>query len=236
MKKIKFRNKKSNYLILSFMWVGFIFMTICFSVFNEELNISGEAYIRVKADIRVTNVSLQENLNGGGIEYNPKYSKDSVTLYSYLPNENSKITYAIDITNKTSNDYGILNITGMNDNLNYTITNYTLKNKLCTTGNCNNGNIDKIYVTVSYKEGKFNPNNTTFSDTLLFNLKNIYSVEYINIDKNKYPSAIMEGDDFSIKFDEIVNGLIIKRNNEELTKNIDYTFENNVLTIKNNTK
>lgn len=48
-----------------------------------------------------------------------------------LPNANSSVTYAIDVTNVGNVEMEILDITGLPDNLKYSISNYNLKDKLC---------------------------------------------------------------------------------------------------------
>ena len=84
-------------------------LSIGYSAYNRELMISGEATVRIPADIRVTNIKLLEKVNSNEL-YNPKYSKDTTSTHVSLMNSNSSITYQVEITNTTGKRWIIRSI------------------------------------------------------------------------------------------------------------------------------
>jgi len=68
-----------------------------------------------------------------------------------LPNSNSTITYAVDITNTGNQEMKIVSITGLPDNLEYVLTDYNVGDKLCESDKCSLGFTKIILLTLRYK-------------------------------------------------------------------------------------
>lgn len=102
-----------------------VLVTQGYAALNEELTISGDAYIRVDEEIRVTGLKITSSQNKGYETYNSKYAKDTTTSFVTLPNADSKLVYEVAITNKSNKNYTVSKITPEvynNTNLSYTIT------------------------------------------------------------------------------------------------------------------
>ncbi len=79
-------------------------MSVTVAAYDEKMLITGMGAIRVDADVRVTGITAKGN-NGGFETYNAKYGKESVYLYTSLPDNNSTVTYTVTINNKTNKLY-----------------------------------------------------------------------------------------------------------------------------------
>ena len=140
-------------------------LTIGFAALETSLGINVGAKIRVKQDIRITNISVSGSSSGAlsnGEEYNVK----SISSNIDLPNNNSTITYDIEITNIGNTNMGILSISNLPSNLTYSISNYTLKDKLCddtNTSQCNLGSVTTLHVTIMYAQNGYNSSNTNYN-------------------------------------------------------------------------
>ena len=100
--------------ILILVLITIIGLSIGYSAFNQELMISGDAYVRVAADIRVTNISLVE-ISNASETYNPKYSKNTTSMFVNLTNKSSYVIYEITITNNSNIRYQLTDITSNQD-------------------------------------------------------------------------------------------------------------------------
>lgn len=115
---------------LLFFAIGMFLLISCISIsyasLNTELMITGEAIIRVDADIRVTDIKMLKVENDSYETFNSKYTKDSTNMYMTLPNPNSTITYQVTIKNKSNHAYIISAITDelINSNIIYRVDNY----------------------------------------------------------------------------------------------------------------
>ena len=87
--------KKIVIIVITFMVI--MGLSIGYSALNTNLMISGEAVIRVPVDIRVDKITLKE-LVGATELYNPKYTKDTTSIFLNLK-ENTSATYIIEIRN-----------------------------------------------------------------------------------------------------------------------------------------
>ncbi len=118
------KNKIMLLLFIStFGMIGSI--SVGYSAFNTDLAISGEAKVKAKGDIMITNIEFLEDISTGREEYNGKYSKSMTELSVNLPDSKSKVSYRITITNNTSKLFlvnSISEITNSNRSVNYTIS------------------------------------------------------------------------------------------------------------------
>lgn len=104
--------------------IAIIFTSYGYAALNTELSISGEAYVKVETDIRVTNIKVLSSENKGYETYNNKYTKDTTSTFVTLPDSNSKLTYEIEITNDSNSRYylsDILEDSYSNKNIKYEI-------------------------------------------------------------------------------------------------------------------
>lgn len=104
--------------------IAIIFTSYGYAALNTELSISGEAYVKVETDIRVTNIKVLSSENKGYETYNNKYTKDTTSTFVTLPDSNSKLTYEIEITNDSNSRYylsDILENSYSNKNIKYEI-------------------------------------------------------------------------------------------------------------------
>lgn len=122
MKAINFiKNKKLFFSTFGLFLVVF-FVSISYAAMNTSMMITGSAYIRVDEEIRIVGIKFLNAENDAYETYNAKYSKNSTNMYATLPNINSKITYQVDIENKSDYVYLISNITDNLVNPNITCT------------------------------------------------------------------------------------------------------------------
>ncbi len=153
-------SKKYISLLFIFLITSIILMSVGYSAFNEELNISGEAYVRLDYLIRITDIRLKGTSNNGLETYSPKYSKNTTKTFVTLPNKQSTVTYEVTITNKTGKDIyvrDIVDVLNNNSNITYSFD-----------------NMDK-YIKYSGEEIKFE---ITFSNKTDENQIGIVEIEY----------------------------------------------------------
>lgn len=181
-----------------------IFLTIGYAQFTTQLGIYGiSATVRVHKDVRIGGIFLSNATNDGIShyeEYNVKDIYGSVTL----PNANSSITYDVKVLNLGNVEMGILNISGLPNNLTYSISNYNLEDPLCDdndSSQCKLGVEKTLHITISYKENGFDENNITYPLDLTFDFKRIYTITYNGFTSTTgLPTVILEDDAKSITF------------------------------------
>lgn len=108
MKKPTFKMPRIRLLLVFtgiLVFISGIFLSYGYAALNTELSISGEGYVRVAADIRITNLKVLEKSSGAYETYNNKYSKNTTSIFANLPNQNSYIIYEVEVTNNSSRDY-----------------------------------------------------------------------------------------------------------------------------------
>ncbi|MCI8394069.1 MAG: hypothetical protein HFH86_01130 [Bacilli bacterium] len=135
MKKRFNRNPKDKtiFFLVLFSSLSIIGMSIGFSALNTELSISGDAYVRVDEEIRITDLKMLEAINGAYETYNSKYSKDTNSMFVTLPNNNSTMTYQVTIVNKSSLNYklkDILEESNTNSNISYEIIHISMNDRI----------------------------------------------------------------------------------------------------------
>ena len=120
------KNKKNRTITIL---VLFVFITITYASFNTNLFIDGKAYVRADELVRITNIELIESTNSAYETYDPEYTKDTITINSNLPKQDSTSQYRITITNNSDYDYDVQDIveqTYSNTNISYTIAGLTV--------------------------------------------------------------------------------------------------------------
>ena len=123
----------SIYGIITVMISLVFFITIGYSAMATQLNISGDANFRVDADIRIVDHQFIHGSNGGGILYNPNFSKNTIITGVYLPNEDSTATFEVTVTNFTNIPMTLSEINDIhisNSNIVYTINNIAIDDQI----------------------------------------------------------------------------------------------------------
>ncbi len=122
------KNRKLLFSILG-LFLVISFVSISYASMNTSMMITGDAYVRVDEEIRVVGIKFLNVENDAYETYNAKYSKNSTNMYITLPNINSKITYQVEIENKSDHVYLVSDIIGelINPNITYTVENGIVK-------------------------------------------------------------------------------------------------------------
>ena len=187
--KKKWINHKIVFPIIMLIFV--IFLTVGFSAYQNGLEINDTRLIvRAQTDIRIAGVSTSNQTSGAISNWEEYYSK-SINSGLFLPNSDSSITYNVVVTNIGNIDMGLINISGLPNNLTYSISGYTLGNALCDDSNsskCNLGSVTTLHITVSYKENGYDSNNTTYPIEMIFTFA---PMDYVaKIGTHYYPTIL----------------------------------------------
>ncbi len=235
MKKKKAPNIFKNYKVICFslIVICILFLSIGFSAFQNNLYIDDlNAIVRIDKDIRISGVEI-DSVNNAVSSYE-NFNVSNITSKVSLPNEDSYIIYNISIYNLGNVPMGIKSISINNDNLKAEFIDYNLKDKICENDKCTLGIKKTIKLKVSYKDNKYDSNNTSQSFLVDFDFGTIFNVTYNNIDNiSQLPTNIIEGDTYQATIDSGNANLVVKMNDKVLTINTDYTYSNNVLNIPN---
>ena len=219
---------------LTFIIISILFLTIAYgSVSNTPRVEKITATVNPIGSARITNITVQ-NVTNGGLSNSEGYNVDSIFGTINLPNEDSTITYKIDATVFLSTAMKIVDITGINPNLEYEITDYTLGDTLCNKNNeCNYGATKEFYITIKYKEELYDSNNTSYPINLSVQFEEVSYVAQIG--NNKY-ETLQEAVDAAPKDNTETTILLLKNTSEIITipsnKNIILNLQGN--TISNN--
>ena len=192
------KQKNMVNIVILCVFALIISISIGFSAMYSSLDIGSlGAYFRINKDIRITDISLDSTKNNA-ISNWEEYNTNNVSTSISLPNDTSEVTYQIEITNLGNIEMGILNITGLPNNLKYSLDNYNMKDMLCDSvdpSQCKLGSKSYINITISYNNDSFDSSNTDFNIKLDFDFKRFYTISYINIDDTNLPTKVLEGDD-----------------------------------------
>ena len=211
-KKIK-RRRINPFILCSFLvLVCILLITIGYSAFQTSVEIGDiSATIRVQADIRVTNVSVINRTNGATSNYED-YNVRSITSTVNLPNQNSTITYHVEITNFGNVMQGIYEIdeiykyinNNTDSNLEVKSKTVNLKEALCddsVSNKCKLGSITTFDITIGYKNNGYNANNTTHLIELDFDFRRVFDITYNGfVDVSELPNQMIYGDTKTITF------------------------------------
>ena len=137
--------------------------------------------------------------NGGESTYQD-YNINNISSGIRLPEEDSSVTFNVEITNIGNAEVGIVDITGLPDNLTYELLDYELKERICDRDSqCSLGIKKYIQIEVKYKTDEngnasayYDKNNTYYDIVLDFDFQQFYPIEYINIEKS--PCGLVLGD------------------------------------------
>lgn len=210
-------------IVVGFLTIGYATIDLDISIENLVAN------IRMEKDIRVTSISVDSSTSESVSNYE-NYNVSSVYGNITLPNEDSTITYKVQVTNIEGPEMGILDITGLDENLKYELTGYSLEEKLCDeNNNCSLGSVAEFYITLKYDTDGYNSDNITYTFEMNFDFRSFHTVTYTSFtNDSQYKVYVMDGADFSQTFSEEINGIDVKMGGFYIS---DLTFSNSTITI-----
>ena len=226
------KNYKKTFLICIILFVIFS-ISIGYSAFSSELSISKiVADVRVKQDIRITDISVYSSSSINGNYGVPKieYDADSIILTQVFASYDDFIEVSVNITNFGNTNMGIFNIS-VPQGIDYKLTDYELKDKLCDdVGKCNLGarKIIKLKMYPTSDEG-FNLENSNVD----FDFREMHSITYSGVTNNGYTTEIINGDNLSINFTSDIPENIIAYSNGEKINSSKYNYSNGTLVMNN---
>lgn len=117
-------------LIISLIII-ILFISIGYSVFSDTFAIDGAGFVRPISDIRITNVSINSETNGGTLNENLGFGKKTFYINGHVPSAlgaEGNLIIDVTITNMSSDDVlitGISNKSFSNVNMHYEYLNIT---------------------------------------------------------------------------------------------------------------
>lgn len=202
--------RKITFIIITIFCIFFI-QTIAYSALNSTMKISGNAYVRVETDVRITDFEIEKTNNA--LSNYAEFSKNTITTGITLNSDSSSIVYSVEVSNYNSNNIGIYFISGLPEELTYSITDYTVGSDSLIDG------IGKktFYLIISGPAG-------SYDISLDFEFRSVYSITYDGI-SGSYQSSIMEGDNLSVTFTDISNKINIFVDGTEMDRST-YSYDN----------
>ncbi len=161
-------------IVATVIFICILSISIGYSALNANLMISGEATVQVETNIKITNITFKDRINGGIETNNPSFSNDTSNIFVSLPNIDSSIICTISVSNEQNNDFYFAEIEELvnnNENINYEILN---KENIVFFKN----SITEFDIKISYKD--ILPENKDLSLTLKYNFENTYKEEILN--------------------------------------------------------
>ena len=228
---------KKNKLCYVYLFIIFVVMFISLGYASSNITLTIDeilSYVRIEEDIRVTGINVDSASNGVISNYE-EYNKNSISSSFNLPNSDSSITYKIEVTNFESQVMGISSISGLPDNLEYSIDGYTLGDRICDNNNkCNLGIKKDIYITIKYKNNGYDSSNVNYEINLLFNFGKIFNINYVNIENDNYLQYIIDDNELNLDLSNIedLNSIrLYYKENEYLTLGEDYDIVDGKLIV-----
>ena len=184
---------KTRKLLVILVVLSVFCLSIGYSAFTASNRIENiMATVRPRASARVTGFVVSNTANGG-ISNSEDYNKDNVFGTVNLPSANSTVTYKVDVTVFLGSEMMITNITGLNSNLEYSLSGYNLNDILCNSNNeCNYGATAEFYITIGYKAGEYDSSSTTFPFNMNFTFESNSSIAKIG---NNYYETLQDAID-----------------------------------------
>lgn len=214
--------------------LSILFMSVGYSSFSNILYVDGMSMVvRTVTDIRITNITLSDT-NNATSNYE-EYDVNSIIVGVNLNSSDASITYVVDVTNYGNVDMGIFNISGIDDasNVTYEISNYKVKDKICNEENvCNNGITKSFYVTIKHKDTSIVSGN--YNLKLTFDFRKFHTVTYeevVESESSPLPKEVLEGDNLVVDFSSYGIADVFVYFGDLIYN--DYTFENQILTVRN---
>ena len=176
-----FKNRYKKLVI--FVLIAVMSVTVGFAAFSTTLsfaNISG--IFRMSKEVRVTNFYVTSTTNSGSISYD-EYNYNKLVTNMTLPNQDSTVTYKVEVTNLGDFIARIDNIIDIPENIYFELDGYGLEDDICDNNdNCRNGVVKEFFITFGYVDEGYdatnNPSGTyNIAATVIFSEN--YRIRYI---------------------------------------------------------
>ena len=242
------KKKNKYYIYLLFILINFfvISLGVAFSSFQAGLDVSEfGAIVRATKDIRITE-TFPTSYNSDALSNWEEFSASRVSLGISLPNSDSTVTYNVKIENIGNVEASVSGITGLPNNLKYTLNNYTLSDMLCDDGDstkCKLGSATTLSITIGYNDNGYDSSNTNYTINMDFVFT--YLTDAVARISNVFYDSLQEAID-DVNTDNIETTIVLLKNTvEDITilegQNIifnlqNYTLSNtvnSVTTVKN---
>ena len=239
MNKKKPQTKKVDFFtkgVPLFIFFSILFLTLAYSESSVNARIENiMASVKPTQDARITDLSVYSTSNNG-LSSSEDYNAEKIYGTLELGNSNSTVTYKISVTVFLASEMKLTQITGLNPKLEYEITDYELGKPLCNSNNvCNYGAVKNFYLTIKYKPGEFDPNNTTYPYNLDFTFEEVEQVAKVG---TNYFETLQEAVDFVPANNTETTVTLLKNTSEEVivpaNKNINFDLQNNILSNNGN--
>lgn len=238
MKKRKKKNKNYIILIITFIVFTTIILTIGYSSFSTELDINNlTAIARIQKDIRVNGISV-DSVNSNGISNWENHDVNRLLFNIDLPSSTSTVTYTFEVVNLGNVEATITEISGLPENLKYTLNNFTLGDALCddtVINQCTLGSVSTVEITISYDTGGYDSSETEY--TVNLELTFSYLVDAVAKMGNRYFDTLQEAITAAPN-NESATIILLKNTSEIISigsaKNINLNLNGNTLSNSGN--
>ena len=222
---------KTKYLniLKVFVFVVICFVSLGYAAFGSELSISNiVADVRVKSDIRITEIGITGgNISGGYDGLN--WDADSVMLGDLISAKGDFVNLEVTVTNFGNSEMGIYDI-AVPEGIDFEISNYDMESKICnTSGKCNLG----ISKTLNFKVSNNNYSDVDKSVKIDFEFREMHSITYEGITNNGYSTEIIDGGNLSIQFTSNTPENVVVYSDGIKVNSSKYSYLNGTLTMNN---
>ena len=166
----------SKFYVLPLLLIAICTITMVCASFSEEMMITGDAYVRVDKDIRITDIKMVNPTHGAFEPYNAEFSTDLTAIYATLPSIESTITYEVTVENKTDDIYIVSSVTNDFNNENIVYDEDAIVGQVIPAKSS-----AVLTVTLKYNTDTL-PENTTQSGTInyKFEIPSATAIQYSN--------------------------------------------------------
>ena len=143
-----FLNKKGAIpIFIVILMILTLLISIGYAALNQNLNVSGEAFLRAHGNVRITGLKSSSSASEGFETYTPEYSKKGTKTFTTLPNSSSSVTYTVQMNNTTGVKYKFDSVTVSNTNSNVQCIPSIAENSIIEPG------ASSFTIQVKYKSG-----------------------------------------------------------------------------------
>ena len=223
------KKKFSHSISLIFIILFFICLqTIVYSSFSTTMNLTGMAQAKIEKNVKITDFRLFNATDSSS--FYEEFSENTVsTSIRMIDPDTSSIMYAVEVTNYGASEVGILNITGLPEQLSYELLDYSLGDIICDddeTEKCSSGAVRIFLIEITGTPGDY-------EFTLEFDFKIYHKVTYTNVYLySSYQTRVMENEKFSITFEENLKEVSVLLGGNELY-HYDQISSGQTITIEN---
>ena len=192
MKKRKEKNKNFFHMFAPLVVLIILFLSIGYSSLQSGGIVRDiTATVRPEMNIRITDVQIENTSDAIVInkDYNTITNANTITGKVLgevtFTSTTSQVVYKVEVTNFGNTEMGVASITGLPNELTYSLdtNNYNIGDKICDNtnqSNCTLGAKKYIYITVKYKSGSGSNTSTNYSINMNLNFKGMHKVYYGN--------------------------------------------------------